>query len=351
MAPKRPPPARSVECLGPLAQGLPLLSIMAAHDGGTARLKTPYLRQRPHKHLRVPGVARDNVAVERGAQAERIGGKQEPATAVERNERAHRPLRMAGERHQHNAPVTEKVPLATDRFHRQRMLPFYGDIASRQTVRRPCSLQVQGMHDHRCLLEECIATAVIGMQVRVDDEIDVFGTQSKTGQTREHVIVRTHDGCDEFYHRTPPRGGVLGHARMAASVEQHVALRVPQEDAQNGQLNRLIPPRVGQVNAFAHAQTPAGEDVHLHGAHPLRIDPDLATYSNLIASPAAFMNFTPSSILRLTATPSHFANCEFAKAQEGSSIKVPPAACACRAAQQCRSYPKPNPFATPLPSM
>src|SRR5262245_15593354 len=75
-------PAGSVKYLGPLAQGLPLLSIVTAQDGGAALLKTPYFRQRPHKHLRAQGIARNNVSVERGANADRIGGKQELATAV-----------------------------------------------------------------------------------------------------------------------------------------------------------------------------------------------------------------------------------------------------------------------------
>src|SRR5689334_17253744 len=91
----RRPSAKSVECLGSPAQSHPLLSIVPAQDGGTALLKTPYLRQRLHKQLRAPGVAGDNVPVERGAEAERIGGKQELTRTVKRNERARRPSRMA----------------------------------------------------------------------------------------------------------------------------------------------------------------------------------------------------------------------------------------------------------------
>ena len=81
-------PLTSVECLGPLAQGLPLFCIVTAQYGGTALLQTPYLGQRPQEHLPVPGVARDNVPVERGAEADRIRGKQELAATVKRNERA-----------------------------------------------------------------------------------------------------------------------------------------------------------------------------------------------------------------------------------------------------------------------
>src|SRR5262245_31987126 len=123
--------ASSVKGLRTLAQRLPLLSIMTAQHGGAALLKTPYLCQRPQKHLRVPGVAGNNVPIERGTQTDRIGGKQELATALERNERTRLPSGMAGQGDQHNAPVTEEVPLATDHFHRQRMLPFYGEIAAR----------------------------------------------------------------------------------------------------------------------------------------------------------------------------------------------------------------------------
>src|SRR5215831_8311833 len=88
--------AGSVIGLRSLAKCLPLLSVVAAQDGGAALFQAPNLRQRLQKHLRVRRVAWNDVPIERGAQADRIGGKQKLATAVEPNERAHRPLVWPG---------------------------------------------------------------------------------------------------------------------------------------------------------------------------------------------------------------------------------------------------------------
>src|SRR5882672_5414763 len=91
-------PRASVIGFRSLAQGHPLLSVVAAKNGGAAPLQAPDLIQRLEQDFCVPGIARSDVSVESRAQAHRIGCQQELATPIEGDERAGRSGRMSRQR-------------------------------------------------------------------------------------------------------------------------------------------------------------------------------------------------------------------------------------------------------------
>src|SRR5688572_29245336 len=82
--------------VGTLAQPLPLRIVVAADHGRALPLDAPYLLPRFQQRVRVPCVARRDITIECRAQAHRVGSKQETPVAIERDQRAHRALRVAG---------------------------------------------------------------------------------------------------------------------------------------------------------------------------------------------------------------------------------------------------------------
>ena len=118
--------------------------------------------------------------IERRAQADGVGGEQKRAVAVERDERADRAGRVAGQRDQHDAAVAEQVALAARSSSiGYRLIPLGREIALRLGVRRARRLDLARM-DHECrALEEGVAAAMVGMQVRAHDDVDVVGRQGR----------------------------------------------------------------------------------------------------------------------------------------------------------------------------
>ena len=142
---------------------------------------------------------------------------------------------------------------------RHRLVPFGGKIAAGLAAGRPGGGQFVGVDQEGRLAEECIATAVVGMQVGVDDHVDVVGLQSQFGKSGQHVLAGLHDRNHELGQPAPPALRILRHCRMAAGVEEHVGLIVAQQRARHGELDRLAALGGWQENALAHFQAAAGQ--------------------------------------------------------------------------------------------
>src|SRR5215813_13720318 len=80
------------------AQTLPLLVVVAAQHRRPVPLDVSDFDERLLERISIPGIARDDVAVERGAHADSVGGEQEFTAAVERDKRAGRSWRVPRQR-------------------------------------------------------------------------------------------------------------------------------------------------------------------------------------------------------------------------------------------------------------
>ena len=228
------------------------------------------LGQRFLERRGVPGIARNDAGIERRAQADRIGGEQKRPGFVERHQRAGGAGRMAGQGDQRDAAIAEQIALAVDRVERRRLLPFGRQIAGRFGVRRAGCRDFRGVDDEAGALEEGVAAAMVGVQVRAHDHIDVVGDEANTAKRRDHVITRLHDRGHDFGETAPPCLRVLSHRRMTAGVEQHIALAMAEENARHWYVERLAAHGARVVHRLAYPQPSAGQDVHLHRAAPAR---------------------------------------------------------------------------------
>src|ERR1043166_4178645 len=145
------------------AQCRPLRSVVAADDRCAARLDAPYFGERLHQCVGVPRVLRQDAGVEGGAHTHGIGCEQNSTGALKRDERRERTGRVAGQGDQHDATVAVEVALTRQGFYRYRMIPIGGDITPFACIRSACGFELARVHHHRCLGEEFIAAAVVGM--------------------------------------------------------------------------------------------------------------------------------------------------------------------------------------------
>src|SRR5258706_16042747 len=105
---------------------------------------------------------------------------------------------MAGERYQHQLAVPEYVALAGDGIRWLSVVPIGPQIAGRLRPGRVRSLDFRGMHQDGRLLEKLVAAAMIGMKVRVDDDVDIVRIDTDTRQTRQQRVLRAHHWRHDF---------------------------------------------------------------------------------------------------------------------------------------------------------
>ena len=101
-----------------------------------------------------------------------------------------------------------------------------------------------GVADHRRLAEEGVAAAMVRMEMRADDEVDIVGSRPTAGRLVEHVVAGRRSSASSSWRgrpSAPPRSPALGDRGMTAGVEQHVALIVAIRSAETG--SSIISPR------------------------------------------------------------------------------------------------------------
>ena len=85
--------------------------------------------------------------------------------------------------------------------------------------------------DESRALEEGVAAAMVGMQVRADYDIDVIGRDTDRLESIHHVHTLRHHRRHDAHEFAPARFRIFRHRWMAAGVEQYIPLAVPQQHA------------------------------------------------------------------------------------------------------------------------
>src|ERR1041385_5550146 len=105
---------------------------------------------------------------------------------------------MPGQRDQYDTSIPEKIALTPKFFGRRRLLPLNREIAGVLGVRRARGLDLLFMNDEARPMEKRVATAVVGMQMRADNDIDAVALQADASKTRDHVLAARHDRHHQF---------------------------------------------------------------------------------------------------------------------------------------------------------
>ena len=198
------------------------------------------------------------------SQRHRIGCEQVLARPIERHQRARHARRVTWQRHQDDPAVVEQIALAVDRFHRHRQLPVDRQVAHLVGVLLARGFEFARMTDDGRLAEEGVATAVIRVKVRIHDHVDVVRLQPDGFQVGDEVVARAGKDRHRARHRPPATLGMRLGGRMATRVEQHVALWMTKQVARHRQVDGFVLFGTSHVNAAAHSQAPAGQNVHFH---------------------------------------------------------------------------------------
>jgi hypothetical protein len=122
-------------------------------------------------------------------------------------------------------------------------------------------------HDRR-LAKELVAAAMVRMEMGVHDHVDVVRREADAGQTGQQRFTRRHDRLYHPRQRAPARLRIVHHIGMAAGIEQHVALPVPDQGARDRQIDHFIAVCTGNVDALPHAQASGGKKIEFHVAVP-----------------------------------------------------------------------------------
>jgi hypothetical protein len=89
------------------------------------------------------------------------------------------------------------------------------------------------------------------------------------------VLAGLHDRDHQLGKSAPTAFRILRDRRMAAGIEQHVTLNMPQQRARNRKLDGLATLGRREENVLAHAQPAAGQKMHIHGS---RLKPAPSTF-------------------------------------------------------------------------
>lgn len=160
---------------------------------------------------------------------------------------------MSRQRHQRQLTIAEHIHLPVEDFHLQRMIPVRLDVSAISRVIRVRGLDLERVNEDRCLLEEAVAAAMIGVQVRADHHVDIVGAKANRLHARQHMIVGRHDRLHIFGKRAEPPFGIGRDIGMASGVEQHIALRMPQQHAGDRQIDHLAARHQADRSAWTSA--------------------------------------------------------------------------------------------------
>ena len=100
--------------------------------------------------------------------------------------------------------------------------------------------------------------------MRADDDVDIVALQADAGERGDDIVAGRHDRRHQPGETAPARLGVVRQRRVAAGIEQHIALRMAQQRAAHRHVEGLAPIGIGEIEAFARAQAAAGEEMHFH---------------------------------------------------------------------------------------
>jgi hypothetical protein len=174
---------------------------------------------------------------------------------------------VARQRDEHQPGVAEQIALARDRVEALRVLEFDREVTDLLGPRCARGVELLGVTDDGRPGEEGVAAAMIGMQVGAHHHVDVGGADPDIGQALDHVGLRA-DRRHDLGEPAPARGCIHRDRRVAAGVEQHIALAVADQVARHRHLDRLVAGRIGKVDAPLQAQASGRQSVHLHGVTP-----------------------------------------------------------------------------------
>ena len=102
--------------------------------------------------------------------------------------------------------------------------------------------------------------------MRADDDIDIVAAEPDAGQRIHDIVAGLHGRRHQPREPAPARFPCSATVGVAAGIEQHIALGVVDQRATYRQVDGLTLVGVGHKYALAHAQTAAGEQMHLHRA-------------------------------------------------------------------------------------
>ena len=136
-----------------------------------------------------------------------------------------------GHRKKNDAVVAEQIALAANGIDLHWKFPFLRKIAGHLGLWRARRRNLLFVDDESCGVVEGVAAAMVGMEVRADYDINVIGRDTDRLEFVHHVHTLRHHRRHDAQQFAPARFRIFRHRRMAAGVEQHIALAVPQQHA------------------------------------------------------------------------------------------------------------------------
>src|ERR1700677_3648148 len=186
-----------------LAQALPLTVIMAADDGCAGLLDPTDFAKRVQQRIHIPGIAGRGIRIEIFAQAYSVRRQKKRTVPIEMDDRSHRSGGMTRQWNQDQPAVAEHIPVASNWIDRLAMVPIRPQIAGGLRARRVRGLDLPGMHQGGFLLEKRIAATMVGMEMRVHDDIDIVRVDADARQTWQKSVLRAHYRRHDFHQGAP----------------------------------------------------------------------------------------------------------------------------------------------------
>ena len=122
---------------------------------------------------------------------------------LQRDQRADRARRMAGQRDQHDACRRRTGRARRRRIDRRPVIPLGRADSPRLGVRRARRLDLLFVdHDGRAL-EERVAAAMVGMQVRAHHDVDIVGSRPTPASWSSTLSPGAHDRRHDLRHARP----------------------------------------------------------------------------------------------------------------------------------------------------